>query len=132
MIFEDRLRLATKLKLFGAQYTFTRITETNPVNTEQNPNPDAVIDAAYKTKVKTTSTFTEWAFVRPARAYAVHSNVQVMVREGGNEMTGIINVEMMYNTAVRVGDAITTPDGIYDLVAKEDFAELYIFEGHKR
>lgn len=125
MEFKDRLRMSVKLKLFGAQYTFTRVTET-PI---ANPTPT---QAAYKETTKVTTTFTEWAYVRPARAYAIHSNVQTLVREGGQEMTGIINVEVDHTTNVRVGDTITTPDGVYDLVAKEDFGEPWIFEGHKR
>lgn len=132
MTFKNRLKMRTKLLRFGEVYTFTRIIRIVPVNTIQNPNPDALLDAAYKTKNETTSTFTERAFIRPARAYNIHSNQYIDVKEGGTEMSGIINIELPYTTAVIVGDRVTTNEGVYDIVAKEYFDEIVIFEGHRK
>lgn len=120
----DKLRMEIKLKRFGKDYLFTRVTETAIVN----PTPE---DIAYKKKNKTTTTFTRRAIVYPARAYAIHSDMQKFFREGGNITTGIINVELISTTDVQVGDQITTPKGKYDLVAIEDHDEFLIFEGHR-
>lgn len=127
MAFKNRLKMRVKLLRFGALYTFTRTTEVDPTT----PNPESQIDAAYKHKHKTTSTFTEQAFVRPARAYNIHSDTVVSTHEGGNEMSGIINIEVPYTTNVRIHDMITTPKGNYDIVAEEVYDEIRIFEAHK-
>lgn len=130
--FVDRLRMRTKLLRHGAEYTFTRISEADPINTPEHPNPDAAIDAAYKTKVPTETTFKEYAKVDPARAYDVHSNVLIVRDEGGNDELGIITVQVLYATAVVEDDIITTEDGKYKLVAKESYSnEFKLFEGHK-
>lgn len=120
----DRLRMDIKLKLFGKDYLFTRVTETNITN----PTPEEI---AYKKKNKTTTTFTRRAIVYPARAYAIHSDEQKFFREGGTITTGIINVQLINTTDVRDGDQITTPRGKYDLVAVEDHDEFKIYEGHR-
>lgn len=125
MVFLDKMRLLTKLKRFGKLYTFTHTTKTTPANQSD-------FDKAYKGQTKTTTTFSELAFIRPARAYAIHSDQQKFQREGGVEMTGIVNIITMATTAVVVDDTVTTPNGVYDIVAKEDFDELFIFEAHRQ
>ena len=132
MSFKNRMKLRTKLLLFGEEYTFTRIVRDAPPDTEEAPNLDKKLDDAYKTKTETTSTFIERAFIRPARAYNIHSNQYIDVKPGGIEMSGIINIELPSTTNVIVGDKVTTDKGIYDIVAIEDFDELYIFEGHRK
>lgn len=122
----DRLRLRMKLRRYGKEYTFTHISLADPTDSE-----DAALDAAYKTKIPTETTFREWAFVEPARAYAIHSNVQILQREGGLEDAGIIVVELADNTAVVDEDFITTPEGKYKLMAIETYNEFKLYEGHK-
>lgn len=115
--------MRTKLLRYGQLYTFTRITDstlTNPTATQ----------TAYKTKNKTTTTYTERAIVHPARAYDVHSNTYIINFEGGEEKKGIITVQLDHTTNVMEDDYITTADGKYKLMAKETYGELVLIEGH--
>ena len=129
MSFKNRMKLRTKLLRFGEDYIFTHTTKFVPTKPD---SPDASIDIAYKSKTEIETEFVERAFIRPARAYNIHSNQYIDVKPGGTEMSGIINIELPSTTNVIVGDKVTTDKGIYDIVAVEDFDELYIFEGHRK
>lgn len=113
------LRILNMMKKFGKLRNFKKKSKV-------------VTDDFYQTGTESYTECSYYAVVIPARAYNIHSNLFLAIKDTGNEYVGIIDIYIDADTGLNVGDLYVDDDDVEYEIYSIEYWEVYQVLGAKR